>query len=121
MVRFEVHLGYRVAFSQHTHAQARTHTSSSYLFIYLVFRDRVSLYSPGCPSTHFVDQAGLKLRNPPASASRVLGLKVCATTPGHTLLKRHPSHVIWTPIFHQVKYLRLNLQESHEALQMAEF
>jgi hypothetical protein len=43
------------------------------------FRDRVSLYSPGCPGAHFVDQAGLELRNPPASASRVLGLKVCAT------------------------------------------
>jgi hypothetical protein len=45
-------------------------------------RDRVSLCSPGCPGTHFVDQAGLELRNPPASASRVLGLKACATTPG---------------------------------------
>jgi hypothetical protein len=30
-------------------------------------RDRVSLYSSGCPGTHFVDQAGLKLRNLPAS------------------------------------------------------
>jgi hypothetical protein len=47
---------------------------------FLVFRDRVSLYSPGCAGTHSVDQAGLELRNPPASASRVLGLKVCATT-----------------------------------------
>jgi hypothetical protein len=28
----------------------------------------------------FVDQAGLKLRNPPPSASGVLGLKECATT-----------------------------------------
>jgi hypothetical protein len=46
-----------------------------------VFSDRVSLYSPGCPGTHFVGQAGLELRNPPASASRVLGLKACATTP----------------------------------------
>ena len=27
--------------------------------------------------THFVDQAGLKLRGPPASASGVLGLKAC--------------------------------------------
>ena len=45
----------------------------------LFFRDRVSLYSPGCPGTHFVDQAGLELRNPPASASQVLGLKVCTT------------------------------------------
>jgi hypothetical protein len=35
----------------------------------LVFRDRVSLYNPGCPGTYFVDQAGLELRNLPASAS----------------------------------------------------
>jgi hypothetical protein len=38
-------------------------------FWFLVFRDRVSLYSPDCPGTHFVDQAVLELRNPPASAS----------------------------------------------------
>jgi hypothetical protein len=48
--------------------------------------DRVSLYSPGCPGTHFVDQAGLELRNLPASASQVLGLKACATTPGNSCL-----------------------------------
>jgi hypothetical protein len=53
-----------------------------FCFVFLVFRDRVSLYSPGCPGTHFVEQAGLELRNLPASASRVLGLKACATTPG---------------------------------------
>jgi hypothetical protein len=40
-----------------------------FFFFFLVFRDRVSLYSPGCPGTHFVDQAGLELRSPPASAS----------------------------------------------------
>jgi hypothetical protein len=55
----------------------------SSFFIFLVFRNRVSLYNPGCPGTHFVDQAGLELKNPPASASRVLGLKACATTPGY--------------------------------------
>jgi hypothetical protein len=43
-------------------------------------RDRVSLCIPGYPRTHFVDQAGLELRNPPASASQVLGSKACATT-----------------------------------------
>jgi hypothetical protein len=47
-----------------------------------VFRDRVSLCSPGCLGTHFVDQAVLELRNLPVSASRVLGLKACTTTPG---------------------------------------
>ena len=52
------------------------------LLLFLFFRDRVSLCSPGYPETHFVDQAGLKLRNLPASASRVLGLKACATMPG---------------------------------------
>ncbi|GAB1285016.1 Ribosome biogenesis protein WDR12 [Apodemus speciosus] len=36
---------------------------------------KVSLNSPGSPGTHSVDQAGLELRNPPASASEVLGLK----------------------------------------------
>jgi hypothetical protein len=48
--------------------------------MFLVFRDRISPCSPGCPGTHFVDQAGLELRNPPASASQVLGLQACATT-----------------------------------------
>jgi hypothetical protein len=61
-----------------------------YLFIYLFFTYFYFLFfwffktgflcSPGCPRTHFVDQAGLELRNPPAS--RVLGLKACATKPG---------------------------------------
>jgi hypothetical protein len=43
-----------------------------FVCLFLVFRDRVSLYCPGCPGTRSVDQAGLELRNPPASASRVL-------------------------------------------------
>uniref|UniRef100_A0A8C6MWR6 Uncharacterized protein n=1 Tax=Mus spicilegus TaxID=10103 RepID=A0A8C6MWR6_MUSSI len=47
-----------------------------YLFIYFVFETGF-LCSSGCPGTHFVDQAGLELRNPPASASQVLGLKAC--------------------------------------------
>ena len=58
-------------------------------FCFLFLRDSVSLYSPGCPGTHFVDRAGLELRNLPASASQVLGLKACATTTQleHPLLK----------------------------------
>ena len=45
-----------------------------------VFQNRVSLFSSGSPGTHSVDQAVLELRNPPASASQVLGLKACAAT-----------------------------------------
>jgi hypothetical protein len=55
-----------------------------------------------------VDQASLELRNPPASASQVLGLKACATTSSFTLLgfNRHlpiryeenPRHVKWSQI-----------------------
>jgi hypothetical protein len=52
-------------------------------YFVFVFQDRASMYSPGCPETYFVDQAGLELRNPPASASQVLGLKAYATTAWH--------------------------------------
>jgi hypothetical protein len=51
------------------------------LFVCFVFFETgVLLYNPGCSGTHFVDQAGLELRNPPASASQVLELKECANT-----------------------------------------
>jgi hypothetical protein len=53
----------------HNQNQKLIHTSIFF------FRDRVSLYSPACPGTHSVDQAGLELRNLPASASQVLELK----------------------------------------------
>jgi hypothetical protein len=53
------------------------------VFFFFLSEDGVSLCSPSCPGTHSVDQAGLELRNMPASTSRVLGLKACATTARH--------------------------------------
>jgi hypothetical protein len=53
---------------------------SFFFFFFLVFQDMVSLCSLGCPGTYSVDHAGLELRNLPASASQVLGLKACAAT-----------------------------------------
>ena len=46
------------------------------------FFDRVSLYSLDCPGNYFVvcRPGWPQLRNPPASASQVLGLKACAST-----------------------------------------
>ena len=44
-----------------------------------------SLPKLGCSGLCSVDQAGLKLRKLPASASGVLGLKVCTATPGSKL------------------------------------
>lgn len=49
-----------------------------YLFGWFCFPDRVSLSSPGYPGTHSC-RPGVKLRDPSASACRVLGLKRCAT------------------------------------------
>jgi hypothetical protein len=57
-----------------------------FLVFVFVFLDRVSLCSSGCPGIHVVDQAGLELRNLPASASQVLRLKVCTPLPGQ---KKH--------------------------------
>jgi hypothetical protein len=67
----------------------------------LFFRDRVSLYSPGCPGTHFVDQAGLKVRNPPDSASWVLRLKACATIPHMLLSWSWPPHAFCDSMWDQ--------------------
>jgi hypothetical protein len=59
----------------HHHAQQVYYCDVLFVCLFLffvclfVFQGRVSLYSPGCPGTHFVDEAGLELRNPPASAS----------------------------------------------------
>ncbi|GAB1290998.1 Exocyst complex component 6B [Apodemus speciosus] len=49
---------------------------------------KVSLCSHGCPGTHSVDQAGLELRNLPASASQVLGAAAAATTTTATTTTR---------------------------------
>jgi hypothetical protein len=59
------------------------------LFVCLFFQDRLSLCSSGCPGTHSVDQAGLELRNLPASAFQVLGLKACATIASLNFFLRH--------------------------------
>jgi hypothetical protein len=48
-------------------------------FLFLVFRDRVSLCSSGCP--HSIDQSGLELRDPSTSVSQVLGLKAVPPLP----------------------------------------
>jgi hypothetical protein len=66
----------------HIHAAVDKHLDSFYLgsIILVCFWDMVSLWSPRCPTTCSVDQAVLKLSNPPASASRVLGLKLWMTT-----------------------------------------
>jgi hypothetical protein len=58
--------------------------------------DRVSLCSPGCPGTHFVDQAGLELRNLPASASHpgafpcLSGQKRCPQDPANESWLKQP-------------------------------
>ena len=57
-----------------------------YLFVYLAFQDTVSLCSPDCPGIYSVDQVGLKLTDPPASVSQVLGLKACTTTVQSSLI-----------------------------------
>jgi hypothetical protein len=51
-----------------------------YLFVYLFCFFETGFLCVALELTVYVDQAGLKLRNPPASVSQVLGLKACATT-----------------------------------------
>jgi hypothetical protein len=56
---------------------------SDVLFCFVLFFKTGFFCIPGCPGTYSVEQADLELRNPPASASQVLGLKACATNAWH--------------------------------------
>jgi hypothetical protein len=87
-------------------------------FVFVFFGDRVSLYSPSCPGTHSVDQASLELRNPPAAASRVLGLKAIAQLPSYLLRKKR------TPCFSQLPdfcYLEFKYRAPSGGLSKAPF
>jgi hypothetical protein len=86
-----------------------------FFFFFLVFRDKVSLCSPGCPGTHFVDQAGLKLRSPPASASRVLGLKACATNAWQLLVLLYIKASLKTNLWaaDMAQWLRVYVSKAH--------
>jgi hypothetical protein len=79
-----------------------------FLFFVFLFFETGFLCSPGCPGTHFVDQAGLELRNPPASVSQVLGLKACATTPGLEILTK-TMLLSFGPQNHSLKCLSIHL------------
>jgi hypothetical protein len=52
------------------------------LFCFLFFETGFLSIALDVLELTFVDQGGFELRNLPASASRVLGSKVCATMPG---------------------------------------
>jgi hypothetical protein len=54
----------------------------NFFFFFFFFGNGVSLCSPGCPKTCSVVQAGLKLRDPPASASQVPELRELQPLPG---------------------------------------
>lgn len=53
----------------------------------------VSLSSHGCPGTHYVDQAGLNLRD--WFASGKLGVKACGTIPGSPLQVKMAGFTVW--------------------------
>jgi hypothetical protein len=57
------------------------------LFFCLSFQDRVFLYSPGCPGTHFVDQSGPELRNLPALPPECMTVVLCFLLEGKKWFK----------------------------------
>ena len=78
--------------------------STPVMNFFLLFCDRVSLPSPGCPGTHHIDQAGSHATGvalSPAPVSQVLGLKVGTTIPGSPITSLtvgvNPPHAWRTP------------------------
>jgi hypothetical protein len=71
------------------YTQTDTYTqinNKSEIYFFLVSQDRTFLQSSGCPEIHSVDQGGLELRDPPASASQVLSTTI--TTQKKKILKK---------------------------------
>ena len=62
------------------------HLHKSVVAVVCIFETGFYFCIPGYLGTHSRDQAGLELRDPPASAFEVLRLKVCATTASHICL-----------------------------------
>lgn len=59
-----------------------------FFFFFFLLLNRVSLCSPGCTGAHSIDQAS-KSRDPPATVSLVLKIKVFATTAPSEVLVLH--------------------------------
>jgi hypothetical protein len=68
-----------------------------FLRIFFFFKDRVSLYSPGCPGTHFCRPGWPRTQKSACLCLRVLGLKACTI----------PTQFLWiffSPFQRQVSY-----------------
>jgi hypothetical protein len=77
----------------------------------VLFLETGFLCGTGYPETHFVDQVVPELRDPFASASRVLGLKVCATT-----ARSEPSFIILNSCYCQHKTHQKILSSSYNVI-----
>ena len=73
----------------HTVSHLPSHLPLLQLLLFFL-QDSFSLCSSSRPGTHSLDQAGLKFRDLPASASQVLGLKACATSASSFLIHHSP-------------------------------
>ncbi|GAB1288607.1 Coiled-coil domain-containing protein 171 [Apodemus speciosus] len=77
---------------------------------------------PGCPGTHSVDQAGLELRNLPASASQVLGLKSLSEAKMELRRKDQSLRQLnrhLTQLEQDKRRLEENIRDAESALRMA--
>jgi hypothetical protein len=72
-----------------------------FCFVFICFWDRISLYSPGHPGTHCIDQAVLELRDPPVSVSWLLELNACTAAWQYLLFYycvKSCLHVMWCAV-----------------------
>jgi len=85
------------------------------------FWGSVSLSSPGCPGTHPVDQVGFELKDPHASASGVLGLKMRAPRPSHfstSFLSVYVFVCLFVCLYHEMGALKLQIHAFIGSTQM---
>ena len=65
---------------------------SSLFFLFVCLFIETGSHCKDLAETHYVDQDGFKLRDPPLSASASVGLKECIIIPGFVVVDNHIVH-----------------------------
>lgn len=84
---------------------------SLWLFCFVFLKDKVSLYTPGCP---VLVQASLELTDPPVPASQVLGLKACTAIPDSLRIATTFTHAGWIVKTYAFLGEKSEIGKSHE-------
>lgn len=107
-IHLKTHTRSRVSVGLHIFYGWQSKQEANPTIIRFFLQGTASLYISGYPRSHYVDEGGLEPREPPTSASQVLGQEACGTKlsqhysfniHGQKVLKEYFRHIIQAHMF----------------------